>query len=68
MVEETKFLYLMFWTILAMVMALIYAIHRLILVQKHMRNMDYNIEILVEKILKEEDQILKKLSGKKKYK
>ena len=60
MVGETSFLfYVMFWTILAMMLVLIYSLKQVIVTQRHIQNMDRNIEKLVLKVLHDEEKIFK---------
>ena len=79
MVGDQNFLFfVMFWTIIAMMLVLIYSLKQIIVTQRYMQNIDKNIEKMVEKTLLEEDRILhdlediednlmkKKSSGKKK--
>ena len=58
--EGVTLFHLMFWTIIAMMLVLIFALKRIILIQTHMANIDRNIEVMVEKILEEEEEILTK--------
>ncbi len=56
---ETNFLfYVMFWTILAMMLVLIYALKQVISTQRYIENIDKNIEKLVLRISKKESMIL----------
>jgi len=57
--QEGFLFYVMFWTILAMMMVLIYSLKQVIVTQRYIRNLDSNIEKLVKKTLAEEDEILK---------
>lgn len=60
MAGETSFLfYVMFWTILAMMLVLIYSLKQVIVTQRHIQNMDRNIEKLVLKVLHDEERLLK---------
>jgi len=64
---ETSFLfYVMFWTILAMMLVLIYSLKQVIVTQKHIQNMDRNIEKLALKILHDEERLIRDVEGKKK--
>ena len=64
---ETNFLfYVMFWTILAMMLVLIYSLKQVIVTQKHIQNMDRNIEKLALKILHDEERLIRDVEGKKK--
>ena len=66
---ETNFLfYVMFWTILAMMLVLIYSLKQVISTQKHIQNMDKNIEKLALKILHDEERIIRDVEGKRKGK
>ena len=64
--------YVMFWTILAMMLVLIYSLKQVIVTQRFIENIDRNIERLVKKTLMEEERILDDLehrsSSKKKKK
>lgn len=51
-------LYVMFWTILAMMLVLIYSLKKVISTQRYIENIDKNIEKLVKASLKEENKIL----------
>ena len=57
--QEGFLFYVMFWTILAMMMVLIYSLKQVVITQRYIRNLDSNIEKLVAKTLKEENEILK---------
>lgn len=66
-VGETSFLfYVMFWTILAMMLVLIYSLKQVIVTQRHIQNMDKNIEKLVLKVLHDEERIIRDIEGPKK--
>lgn len=59
MVGDQNFLFfVMFWTIIAMMLVLIYSLKQIIVTQRYMQNIDRNIERMVEKTLMEEDRIL----------
>lgn len=59
MVGDQNFLFfVMFWTIIAMMLVLIYSLKQIIVTQRYMQNIDRNIEKMVEKTLMEEDRIL----------
>ncbi len=59
MVGDQNFLFfVMFWTIIAMMLVLIYSLKQIIVTQKYMQNIDRNIEKMVQKTLAEEDRIL----------
>ena len=62
---EINFLfYVMFWTILAMMLVLIYSLKQVIVTQRHIQNIDGNIERLVKKTLADEERIITDLEGK----
>lgn len=64
---EVSFLfYVMFWTILAMMLVLIYSLKQVIVTQRYIENIDKNIERLVKKTLMEEERILDDLEHRKK--
>ena len=66
---EVDFLfYVMFWTILAMMMVLIYALKQVITTQRYIQNIDRNIEKMVERTLIDEERILHDLEGGRKRK
>ena len=56
-------LYVMFWTILAMMLVLIYSLKQVIMTQKYIRSIDSNIEKLVRKIAADEQRILDDLES-----
>ena len=59
MEQSTSFLlYVMFWTILAMMLVLIYSLKQVISTQRYIRSIDTNIEKLVRKTLMDEERIL----------
>lgn len=59
MEQSTNFLlYVMFWTILAMMLVLIYSLKQVISTQRYIRSIDTNIEKLVRKTLMDEERIL----------
>lgn len=59
MVGDQNFLFfVMFWTIIAMMLVLIYSLKQIIITQKYMQNIDRNIEKMVKQTLAEEDRIL----------
>ena len=63
---EVDFLfYVMFWTILAMMLVLIYALKQVITTQRFIENIDMNIEKLVKRTLMEEERILDDLEHRK---
>jgi len=59
MEQSTNFLlYVMFWTILAMMLVLIYSLKQVLSTQRYLQRIDVNIEKLVKKTLAEEERIL----------
>ena len=58
----------MFWTILAMMLVLIYSLKQVIVTQKYIRNIDMNIEKMVKRTLMDEERILDDLEHRKKRK
>jgi flagellar biogenesis protein FliO len=59
MEQSTSFLlYVMFWTILAMMLVLIYSLKQVISTQRYIKSIDTNIEKLVRKTLMDEERIL----------
>ena len=59
MVGDQNFLFfVMFWTIIAMMLVLIYSLKQIIITQKYMQNIDRNIEKMVKQTLAEEERIL----------
>ena len=63
--EENFLFYVMFWTILAMMLVLIYSLKQVIVTQKHIQSIDSNMAKLVGEVLKDEEEILKKIGKKK---
>ena len=64
---EVDFLfYVMFWTILAMMLVLIYSLKQVIVTQRFIENIDRNIEKMVSKTLIGEERIIRDLEGPKK--
>ena len=59
MVGDQNFLFfVMFWTIIAMMLVLIYSLKQIIITQKYIQNIDKNIERMVTQTLKDEERIL----------
>lgn len=59
MESSTSFLlYVMFWTILAMMLVLIYSLKQVISTQRYIKSIDTNIEKLVRQTLADEERIL----------
>ena len=63
--EVTFMFYVMFWTILAMMLVLLYALKQVISTQRFIQNIDRNIEKMVKQTLLDEERILEDLEGKK---
>ena len=64
---ETEFLfYVMFWTILAMMLVLIYSLKQVIVTQRYIENIDKNIEKMVGRTLLDEERILDDIELRKK--
>lgn len=62
---EANFLfYVMFWTILAMMLVLIYSLKQVITTQRYIENIDHNIEKMVKRTLLDEERILDDLEHK----
>jgi uncharacterized membrane protein len=57
--------FVMFWTILAMMLVMIYSLKLVMRTQRHIESIDVNIAKMVGKVLKEEDQILANIKKKK---
>ena len=60
--------YVMFWTILAMMLVLLYSLKQVISTQSYIKNIDINLEKLVIEILRDEEKILQDLEGKSRSK
>ena len=61
---EASFLfYVMFWTILAMMLVMIYSLKQVIMTQRYIQNIDKNIERMVKRTLLDEERILEDLEG-----
>ncbi len=64
---ETTFLfYVMFWTIIAMMLVLLFALKQVIVTQRHIENMDRNLERIAKKTLLDEERILDDIEHRKK--
>ncbi|MCB9370527.1 hypothetical protein H6501_02945 [Candidatus Woesearchaeota archaeon] len=63
---EPILFYVMFWTILAMMLVLIYALKQVIMTQRYIQNIDSNIEKLVKKVLLDEERLLEDVEHPKK--
>lgn len=68
MVEgEINFLfYVMFWTILAMMLVLLISLKLVMKTQRHIENIDMNMEKMVQQTLSQERRILDDIEHKKK--
>lgn len=66
--EEYFLFYVMFWTILAMMLVLIYALKQVIVTQRFIENIDKNIEKMVKRTLMDEERIIQDLEHPKKKK
>ena len=64
-VEVNFMFFVMFWTILAMMLLLLYSLKQVMLTQKHIQNIDVNIQGLVSRTLNDEEIILKRLTKKR---
>ena len=64
--EENFLFYVMFWTILAMMLVLIYSLKQVIMTQRYIENIDKNIEKMVKRTLLEEERILDDLEHRTK--
>lgn len=64
--DESFLIYVMFWTILAMMLVLIYSLKQVITTQRFIENIDINIEKLVKKTLMDEERILDDIEHRKK--
>ena len=61
-------IYVMFWTILAMMLVLLIALKMVMKTQRHIENIDMNIEKLAKKTYEDEEKILKSIEKKPKKK
>ena len=63
--SEVNFLfYVMFWTILAMMLVILYMLKQVNQTQKHLQSIDQNIEKMVRRTLLDEERILHDLEDK----
>ena len=62
--EENFLFYVMFWTILAMMLVLIYSLKQVIMTQRFIENIDKNIEKMVKRTLLDEERILDDLENR----
>ena len=64
-IGEINFLfYVMFWTILAMMLVLLISLKLVMRTQRHIENIDVNIAKMVKQTLKDEERIIEDLEGK----
>lgn len=63
--EENFLFYVMFWTILAMMLVLIYSLKQVIKTQQYIQNIDGNIEKLVMRTLMDEERIIDDIEKRK---
>lgn len=64
MLTGTEFLvYVMFWTIVAIMLVILVVLKKVNHTQYHIQNIDRNVEKMVHKILLEEERILEDLEG-----
>jgi len=55
--------YVMFWTILAMMLVLIYSLKQVIMTQRYIENIDRNIEKMVRRTILDEERIIDDLEN-----
>lgn len=68
-VGETDFLVrVMFWTILAIMLVILYMLKQVNLTQRHLESIDKNIEKMVRRTLLDEERILSDIEDPKKKK
>jgi len=56
--EATFLFYVMFWTIIAMMLVLLFSLKQVILTQRHIENMDKNLEKMAKRSLLDDERIL----------
>lgn len=61
--EANLLFYVMFWTILAMMLVLIYSLKQVIMTQRYIQNIDKNIEKMVRRTVLDEERIIEDLEG-----
>ena len=66
--EENFLFYVMFWTILAMMLVLIYSLKQVIMTQRFIENIDKNIEKMIKRTLLDEERILDDIEHRHKKK
>jgi predicted Holliday junction resolvase-like endonuclease len=64
--EENFLFYVMFWTIIAIMLVLLLALKQVMVTQRHIENMDRNLEKIAKKTLLDEERILRDIEEKKK--
>ncbi len=61
---EISFLfYVMFWTIIAMMLVLLFTLKQMLMTQRYIENIDVNIEKMVKRTLLDEERILNDIEG-----
>ena len=55
--------YVMFWTIIAMMLVLLFALKQVILTQRYIENIDANISKMVKRTLLDEERIINDIEG-----
>ena len=63
--EISFMFYVIFWTILAMMLVIIYSLKQVIVTQRYIENMDRNIEKMARQTLLDEERILDDLEHRK---
>jgi hypothetical protein len=58
----------MFWTILSMMLVLLYSLKQVISTQNYIKNIDINMEKLVIEVLRDEERLIGDIEGVKKNK
>jgi cell division protein FtsL len=68
-IGEINFLfYVMFWTILAMMLVLLISLKLVMRTQRHIENIDMNIAKMVKKTLADEERIIEDIEGNQRKK
>ena len=67
-VESSFLFYVMFWTILSMMLVLLYSLKQVISTQNYIKNIDINMEKLVIEVLRDEERLIGDIEGVKKNK
>lgn len=63
--DQNFLFFVMFWTILAMMMVMIYSLKLVMRTQRHIENIDVNIASMVKRTLKDEEIIMSSMKKKK---